>query len=280
MAAVVADKSDMLLALCGATEQFSYCFRKVMLDYSTAKGRTPLTDTLMSLIRRVEANSSALRVLVKVSLDINSAPYYKLPIGLLLRSCLVDSILGLYLTTKDEATICGLLEDVERDYVRALPDRFEVYTDRVGLSGMDESLLKHIYGLQIEDTFCNQIDWEHIKNDDNDKNMGFFSIKKGPKLTIKSVIDQLKTTPAYVRLSKKLYAYYREYSQYEHFSLYGHSDSLIPYDEDNTSMSKAFLYVCEAMHCIVSHVDSKLQLSLSVYSSHCCEKVLSDAHIE
>ena len=272
------NKSDTLLSLGGVTGLLSHCYRKVMFDYSAATGRTTLTDTLMSLIRRIEANSSAVRELVKISLKNDSTQYFKLSIGLLLRSCLMDSIMGLYLSAQGEESALKIIGDAEHDYVKALSDRFEVYADRDGLSGMDESLLKHIYGLQIEDCFPHQIDWESLK-DEEDKNRGFFSIEKKKNFTIKSAFDWLKSESKHTVLSKKLYAYYKEYSQYEHYSIYGHSDSLTPYDKDPTSMVKAFQYVCEAMHCIVSYVDRKLQLSLSTYSSLCCDKVLSDVLI-
>lgn len=237
-----------------------------MLGYCSGNNKTTHTNALMSLIRRIETNSSAIRELVKVSIDNNSTSYLKLSIGLLLRSCLLDCILGLYLLLQDEDSV---LAEMERDYVKSLPDRFEVYADREGLSGMDESLLKHIYGLQIEDQFCEQIDWSSLKS-------GFFSIRKESKLSIKTLFNKLKSDSRLAKLSKKLYAYYKEYSQYEHFSLYGHRDSLSHYDEDSTSMAKAFQYVCEAMHFIVVRVDVESRLKLSSYSQHCCIEVLKN----
>lgn len=273
------NKSDALLSLGRVAVSLSYYYRKAMQDYCSANNRTVFADALMNLVRRIEANSSAVRELVKVSLKNDSTQYFKLSIGLLLRSCLMDSIMGLYLSAQGEESALKIIGDVEHDYVKALPDRFEVYADRDGLSGMDESLLKHIYGLQIEDCFPHQIDWESLK-DEEDKNRGFFSIEKKKNFTIKSAFDWLKSESKHTELSKKLYAYYKEYSQYEHYSLYGHSDSLAPYDKDPTSMVRAFRYVCEAMHYMLGSVDVELHLNISSYSSLCCDKVSSDVCVK
>lgn len=270
--------SNRLLSLGRATVLLSYYYRKAIQDYCSANNRTVLTDALMNLVRRIEANSFAIKELVKVSIKNDGTQYFKLSIGLLLRSCLMDSIIGLYLSTQDKESALKIIRNTEHDYVKALPDRFEVYADRDGLSGMDESLLKHIYGLQIEDHFPHQIDWENIKSDE-DKNRGFFSIEKSKNLTVKSAFDQLKSDSQHTKLSKKLYAYYKEYSQYEHYSLYGHSDSLTPYDKDSTSMSKAFLYICEAMHYMLGSVDVGLRLNLSSYSSLCYDKMMEASFV-
>ena len=124
--------SNRLLSLGRATVLLSYYYRKAMLDYCSANNRTALTDALMNLVRRIEANSFAIKELVKVSIKNDGTQYFKLSIGLLLRSCLMDSIIGLYLSTQDKESALKIIRNTEHDYVKALPDRFEVYADRDG----------------------------------------------------------------------------------------------------------------------------------------------------
>ena len=222
-----------------------------MLEYCRISERDNRSDVLMDFIRRIEANASGIRSLVETSIEKEqSSTHLKLPIGLLVRGCIVDAIQGLYLSslTADEAN--EEIGNLNQDYVRSLPDRFEVYLDRAAVSEMDIAFLKNMYGLGIEDAFSNYIDFESTKD-------GFFAIKKTKKhKTIRSIVDCLCSSVRNKELVKKLYSYYREYSQYEHFSQMGHGDSLVPYDEDYTVMAKAFEYVSLAAYYIQSNIVS------------------------
>ena len=222
-----------------------------MLEYCRISGRDNRSDVLMDFIRRIEANASGIRSLVETSIEKEqSAAHLKLPIGLLVRGCIVDAIQGLYLSSLSFVEANEEIERINQEYVCSLPDRFGVYTDRVAVSEMDIQLLKNTYGLCIEDTFPHYIDWTSIQG-------GFFEIKKAKKhLTIKSMVDCLGSSEQNKDLAKKLYSYYREYSQYEHFSQMGHGDSLVPFDEDYTVMAKAFKYVSLAAYYIQSNIVS------------------------
>ena len=92
---------------------------------------------------------------METSIKRDSKSYLELPIGLLIRSCLIDSIVGLYLSAVDDKAASDIISDFNQDYVRSMPDRYEVYSDRCAASKLDDSLLKHMYGLQIEDNYPN-----------------------------------------------------------------------------------------------------------------------------
>ncbi len=238
-----------LLQLGQVTVYISHYCRKAILEYCQVEGKTIRTNVLMEFIRRIECNSSAIRTLVEASMKNASKPYLKLPIGLLIRSCLIDSILGLYLSALDEDATNEIINDFNQDYVKAMPDRYEVYSDRCATTNFSDELLKHMYGLQIEDNYPNYIDWGSYHMDDSSRK-GFFKIKANSRLTISKAYRCLKDDVRYSKLSKKLYAYYREYSQYEHFSVFSRDSYSSPYDEDMPSMAKSFEYIAMAVECV------------------------------
>lgn len=242
-------KSKNLLLLGQATIYASHYYRKAIVGYCSIEEKTNRTNVLMELIRRIECNSSAIRFLVETSIKAESKPFLKLPIGLLIRSCLIDSIMALYLSAIDESTASDIINDFNQDYVKAMPDRFEVYSDRFAVEKYDDEFLKHIYGLQIEDTYPNHIDWSAYHKEGTSK-YGFFKIKSHSRFTISNAYKYLKGDDRYSLLSKKLYAYYREYSQYEHFSVFSHTSYTATYDDDNPSMAKSFEYISHAVEYI------------------------------
>ena len=249
-------KSKNLLLLGQVTAYISYYYRKAILEYCTVDGKSNRNNVLMEFVRRIDSNSTAIRTLVETSIKNGSKSYLKLPIGLLIRSCLIDSILGLYLSALDDKAASDIIGDFNQDYVRSMPDRYEVYSDRCAASKLDDSLLKHMYGLQIEDIYPNHIDWSSYHSDESSRS-GFFKIQSSSRLTIAKAYKFLKEDTRYSSLAKKLYAYYREYSQYEHFSVFAHGSYTASYDDDNPSMAKPFEYISIA----VGYIGDNIQFS-------------------
>ena len=247
-------KSKNLLLLGQVTTYISYYFRKAILEYCKVEGKSNRNNVLMEFVRRIESNSTAIRTLVETSIKKDSKSYLKLPIGLLIRSCLIDSIVGLYLSAVDDKAASDIISDFNQDYVRSMPDRYEVYSDRCAASKLDDSLLKHMYGLQIEDNYPNYIDWSSYHRDESLRS-GFFKVQSSSRLTIAKAYKFLKEDTRYSSVAKKLYAYYREYSQYEHFSVYAHGSYISSYDDDNPSMAKPFEYVAKAVGFMVSNMN-------------------------
>lgn len=252
-------KSHNLLQLGQSTAYISHYFRKSILEYCAVEGKSNRSNVLMEFIRRIESNTSAIRTLVEASIKNKSKPYLKLSIGLLLRSCLIDSILGLYLSVLDEDTTNKIISKLNQDYVKAMPDKYEVYSDRCASIGLDDDFLRHLYGLQIEDNYPNHIDWSSFHKDENSKK-GFFKIQSCSRLTIANAYEFLKGDTRYSMLSKKLYAYYREYSQYEHFSAYACNSYTASYDDDNPSMAKPYEYITKAVEYIVTNMKISEQI--------------------
>lgn len=115
-------KSKALLKMGQATAVFSYFCRKALLAYCRLDNRDNRSDVLMDFVRRIEANTSAIRELVTVSIEQNnSTQYYKLPMGLLLRSCLLDSLQGLYISSLSVNAADEMITQFDQDYVRSLP---------------------------------------------------------------------------------------------------------------------------------------------------------------
>ena len=219
----------------------------------------------MDFVRRIEANTSAIRELVTVSIEQNnSTQYYKLPMGLLLRSCLLDSLQGLYISSLSVNAADEMITQFDQDYVRSLPSRYEVYSDRSRLKDLGDDILRLSYGLQIEDHFPRYVDYSSVYD-------GYFQIKKPSKAkTIRAMYQDLQQQSCYKDLSRYLYAYFKTYSQYEHFSLLGHGDSLLPFDDDSPMISKPYEYIAEAaMHIAKRAVcdDSEILSYVSVIGS-------------
>lgn len=264
-------KSKNLLLLGQVTAYISYYFRKTILEYCKVESKSNRNNVLMEFVRRIESNSTAIRTFVEVSIKNDNKSYLKLPIGLLVRSCLIDSILGLYLSAVDDKAASDIISDFNQDYVRSMPDRYEVYSDRCAATNVDDCLLRHMYGLQIEDIYPNHIDWSSYHRDESSRS-GFFKIQSSSRLTIAKAYKFLKEDTRHSLLAKKLYAYYREYSQYEHFSVFAHGSYTASYDDDKPSMAKPLEYVAKSVGCIVSNM--MLSESIERYSNEASESVV------
>lgn len=243
-------KHNTALTLLGqATAWISFSFRKVMIEYVGKKERTERSDVLMDFIRRIEANSTGIRVLVTNTIKSHYSVYLKLPMGLLLRSCLVDSIQGLYLSLLSELDFKENIRNINLDYVNSLRDRFEVYQDRFEEEALFIDELKSTYGMSIEDSFPDYIDWGEIN-----KITKHFIIAACHRASLSSMIKSIKNNEQYRGLALKLNGYYRKYSQYEHFSQMGHGDSLVPFDDEWPLMAKAYEYVSKAALEIIKNL--------------------------
>lgn len=64
------------------------------IEFSKCENKNRRSLTLMNLMRRVECNLRTVSVLSVLSLKKDNTRYFKLPIGLLVRSCLMDCIIG------------------------------------------------------------------------------------------------------------------------------------------------------------------------------------------
>ena len=193
----------------------------------------------MLLVRRVQCNLTTISILSRLSYKKDSL-YFKFPVGLLLRSCLMDTIYALYLHDMKAKEAEEEIEVLNKDYVKSLEGRFDVYKDKVPDIGLPEEEIKSFYDLGCEDTFIQyltyELDGEKLKTKAV-KSKDLRTIHKSwpENLTIASMVEYVKIKPKQVDIVNRLNAYYKYFSQYEHFSEQGYGDSLAPFGDDNAS---------------------------------------------
>ena len=210
----------------------------------------------MSLVRRVQCNLTTISILASLSYKKDSL-YLKFPIGLLFRSCLMDTIYALYLHDMKAKEAEEEIEVLNKDYVKSLEGRFDVYKDKVLDIGLSEEEIMSFYSLGCEDTFIQYLTYEMDGEKLNSKPVKSKDIRTihgswPENLTITGMVEYVKTKPKQVDIVNRLNAYYKYFSQYEHFSEQGYGDSLAPFGEDNVSFFSAMDALEEGMKAIVS----------------------------
>lgn len=211
------------------------------------------------------SNLYAVAILTKVSVAMSNSVLFKLPIGLLLRNCYMDCLLGLYLSSVTEADAMEISEVLHIDYAKALFDEFEVYRDKVGgILPFNDEMLESIYTMNLEDNFL----WAYEPNKTPDKTepcgerylwkarnkkevrnlISENEVKN--ELNIKVVFENLQRTPQYSSYAKNLYAYYKYFSQYEHFSESGFGDAIADFSNDNVNFEMALVRLEESISVI------------------------------
>ena len=87
-----------------------------MLDY--CKREDKKRDLLMmDLVRRIECNMFAVLVLTRNAVNRGGTTYLKLPVGLLIRTCLSDCIMGLYVSLLSGDEVEQLSQTLTEEYV-------------------------------------------------------------------------------------------------------------------------------------------------------------------
>ena len=229
--------------------------RKAMLDFCKKKRKTQRSLLIMNLIRRIECNSFAIISLAKVALQTNATPYLKLPIGLLLRSCFLDCISGLYISKLPLKDLNLYAQILREEYVKSCLEMEEVYMDKIADLHLPTDVLENLYTLQLEDTFLPYLSIDEEWEVDQSKIP--WKVKVSDKhITIKQMKEVLAIDPSLSSIACKLYAYYKYFSQYEHFSDNGHGDSLADFGEDNVSYEKAMNALEEVVELLLKKVFS------------------------
>ena len=91
-------------------------------------------------------------------------------------------------------------------------------------------------------------------------NIAMWNVKKGKAITIKRIVEVLRNNQYTAEVSRRLYAYYKYFSQYEHFSESGYGDTLADFDKDNVSFEKAF-------ECLRNGMDMLLEMIIKFINS-------------
>ena len=148
------------------------------------------------------------------------------------------------------------IEVLNKDYIKSLEGRFDVYKDKVADIGLSEEEIKSFYDLGCEDTFIQyltyEMDGEKLKTKAV-KSKALRTIHESwpEKITIASMVNYVKTNPKQVDIVNRLNAYYKYFSQYEHFSEQGLGDSLVSFGDDNVSFPSAIDALEEGLKVVV-----------------------------
>ncbi len=237
-----------------------------LMEFNKCEDASRRFLTFTNLMRRVECNLRTVYILSVLSLKKYNTRYFKLPVGLLVRSCLMDCIIGVYILKNNDKRCDGIVNLWNRDYVKALFDEYKVYKDRTTLPFSDE-LLEHVYTMVLEDTFLNYLDIndkidkiEHMKErfiwkacDPKD----VYSEYKKTDGLLKSMKDELSNDDELGGYMNCLYAYYKYFSQYAHYSEMGYGDALANFGNDNIRFEKVFDYIEDIVQLIVDSISLK-----------------------
>ena len=220
--------------------------RKHMLDFCHNIDKTSKELAVMDLVRRVECNLKAVMSLSILAMKSNGSVYFKLPIGLLLRSCFTDCLMGLYLQQLSEDGVQKMLDDLSKEYTKSLFERFEVYKDKVSIP-FDDEFFQTLYIGQLEDHFLDYLTInEKYKSGSDHPFYQMWSVQQFERHQTSKIKKSLATNSSYAPLVNRLYGYFKYFSQYEHFSGPGHGDTLADFGEDNVSFPKALDSLAEA----------------------------------
>lgn len=213
------------------------------------------------LSRRILSNIRAIFELAKWSYQHQGNIFFKLPVGLLLRNCLTDCITGLFLLRHDDKNVEQILDLQNHAYAKALFDEFEVYRDKIKFSNFDDVMAEHLYTMCLEDTFIHHLDLnEDYKKIEplNERNMWKARKRKDilPDFPnedphIKNMWKFLNQDTELGSCADSLYAYYKFFSQWEHFSEYGTGDILANFGEDNIKMPMTFDHIKHALQVLL-----------------------------
>lgn len=235
--------------------------RKQMFDYCKVVNKGQRDLIMMDMIRRVECNSYSIMLLSEQSLQGNGSTYLKLPVGLLLRTCISDCLMGLYvsLLSQDELTV--FVQSLNKDYVVSLLPRVVVYKDKVSALGFTDEFIENLYLLQLEDTYYKYLSFD--KTTDEFTKIPMWNIENKCKtITLKGIVDILKKNEYTSIIAQKLFAYYKYFSQYEHFSESGYGDALVDFGNDNISFEKALDNLQLSIDMILKDINSLIKTPL------------------
>lgn len=234
--------------------------RLFLKDYIESHEKNTKRNLLISILVRCTTNITSIAILSKFMVMSKSPLNLKLSIGILLRNCYMDCLLGLYLSEQDDCHVEEIAEVLNIDYVKAMFDQFEVYRDKLDGMGFDDDFMEHVYTLGIEDNFTNYIeftdDTKYIipgqerniwKAKSKDKIRTLIPKDKAKnELNIKIIWEALKCNEKHADCANNLYAYYKYFSQYEHFSVFGYGNAIVSCKNDNVNMVKAMNRLAEA----------------------------------
>lgn len=231
-------------------------------DYLNSIERCRKNFSLAILMQRVLTNVHAVFDLSLASYKRGGSLSYKLPVGLLLRNCAIDCITALYIYHLDEEKANQHLDILNHHFTKAMPEEFEVYRDKVRDIDIDDEQAQQMFTLALEDTYFEHFDFKDkdcdfnsTKHDDIYKHRKDKDIYPDYEKTtdkIKDYKDALKSDQQLGSCACSLYAYYKYFSQYEHYSENGAGDVMANFGEDNINIPMIFDHIAQAIDFVIS----------------------------
>lgn len=245
------DKTDWISILKASARLCKYIADRRDL-FAGSSGRSPRATSVSCLVYRMLRNLRGVYVLSSESVRHPDSVFLKLPVGLVIRNCLMDGIVALYIAANDDEECEKLNALCNRNYVNALFEEYEVYRDKQTLP-FDDVMAEHMYTMAIEDTYLEELDINE-KNDGitplNERYIWrareFKDVYEGCKRSdgdIRNMKDMLSGDKNVADCAGCLYAYYKYFSQYEHYSQRGDGDSLADFGNDNIRFEKVFVHL-------------------------------------
>lgn len=235
--------------------------REALLAYTKNYKKSRKNLAIFLLSRRILSNICAIAELAGLSYKKDGSLFFKLPVGLLLRNCLTDCITALYLLKLDDQTVEKTMELWNVDYTKALLEQFEVYRDKISFANFSDELAEHMYTLSIEDNFLHYLDindeYKEVKPGDE---RHIWKVKKRKEYlpngtnedpNMRNMAKALSKDNQFGSCANSLFAYYKYFSQWEHFSENGTGDILANYGEDNIKIPMTFCHINQALNFLL-----------------------------
>ena len=130
-----------------------------------------------------------------------------------------------------------------------------MYKDKVSALGFTEEFVENLYLLQLEDNCYEYLSFD--KTTDGFANTPMWTIENKCKtITLKGIVDALRKNKYTSSIARKLFAYYKYFSQYEHFSESGYGDALVDFGNDNISFEKALECLISGMYMLLKNIET------------------------
>lgn len=185
----------------------------------------------MFLLFRIYSNLYSAFLLTIQALKSEKVAFFQLPIGLLLRCCYTDCLFALYIKRVDKKQAEEELDLRTIEYANSMLERKEVYRDQVRSTGADwdDELIDHFWELTMEDNFLGLLTLDDNLEDLAVKKQSKEQLKeagfsKSKSMMTKGVADYLIEIPDLKDVARRMYQYWKYFSQYEHFSENGQGD--------------------------------------------------------
>ncbi|MCQ2148716.1 MAG: hypothetical protein MJZ16_14555, partial [Bacteroidales bacterium] len=197
-------------------------------------------------------------ILSRESIKLGDWTMLKLPMGLILRNCFMDSLYAIYLASLDEAQFEEEVTVLNKDYACSLPSRKDVWIDKAHELGID--VLEYWYDDMIVDHFNQYLKEYPIEPNIvwKDKFLHNSDIRESQsknRISIDSESRKLMEHEKFGSVVRSIFSYYKYFSQYEHFSEHAHGDTLAPFYQDNVSFPAAIKALSRAVKTILEQVE-------------------------